>query len=113
MVYLFPPKVIKTETNMDIEAKSKITILFVESHLATYWGVERQKWAHFRVYSADASEGTREYQDFSKRTCDILSNSSPFQSAHESAGYEGQEKWFANLIEPRSLQKLMTLGFSH
>ena len=71
--------------------------------MATYWGVERQKWAHLRVYSADASEGTREYQDFSKRTCDILSNSSPFQSAHESAGYEGQEKWFANLIEPRSL----------
>ena len=51
MVYLFPPKVIKTETNMDIEAKSKIKILFVESHMATYWGVERQKWAHFRVYS--------------------------------------------------------------
>ena len=98
---------------MDIEAKSKIKILFVESHVATYWGVERQKWAHLRVYSADASEGTREYQDFSKRTCDILSNSSPFQSAHESAGYEGQEKWFANLIEPRSLQKLVTLGFLH
>ena len=64
MVYLFPPKVIKTETNMDIEAKSKIKILIVESHMATYWGVERQKWAHFRVYSADASEDTREYQDF-------------------------------------------------
>ena len=58
MVYLFPPKVIKTETNMDIEAKGKIKILFVESHMATYWGVERQKWAHFRVYSADASEDT-------------------------------------------------------
>ena len=26
MVYLFPPKVIRTETNMDIEAKSKIKI---------------------------------------------------------------------------------------
>ena len=73
MVYLFPPKVIKTETNMDIEAKSKIKILFVESHMATYWGVERQKWALLRVYSAEACE-----------------DSSPFQSAHQSAGYEGQ-----------------------
>ena len=81
--------------------------------MATYLGVERQKWARLRVYSAEACEDTREYQDFLKRTCDILSNSSPIQSAHESAGYEGQEKWFANLIEPRSLQKLVTLGFSH
>ena len=60
MVYLFPPKVIRTETNMDIEAKSKIKILFVESHMATYWGVERQKWAHLRVYNAEACEDTRE-----------------------------------------------------
>ena len=61
MVYLFPPKVIRTETNMDIGAKSKIKILFVESHMATYWGVERQKWARLRVYSAEACEDTREY----------------------------------------------------
>ena len=62
MVYLFPPKVIRTETNMDIEAKSKIKIfLFFESHMATYLGVERQKWARLRVYSAEACEDTREY----------------------------------------------------
>ena len=61
MVYLFPPKVIKTETNADIEAKSKIKIfLFFESHMATYFGVERQKWALLRVYSAEACENTRE-----------------------------------------------------
>ena len=28
MVYLFPPKVIRTETNMDIEAKSKIKMFY-------------------------------------------------------------------------------------
>ena len=92
MVYLFPPKVIRTETNMDIEAKSKIKMFYFLSLTWRLIGEWRDRSGLISEFTVQMPPRTRENTKiFLKRTCDILSNSSPFQSAHESAGYEGQE----------------------
>ena len=60
MVYLFPPKVIRTENNMDIEAKSKIKMFYFLSLTWRLIGEWRDRSGLISEFTVQMPPRTRE-----------------------------------------------------